>query len=268
MVYGVLKLINFAHSELFTIGGFIGYGILRLGSAGTLAAPAIWVLPAILLAGMGSGLGGILLERIAYRPLRSQPRINALLTTVGVSLLLQNVGIRLFGARARGVPVVEINSKIFTLVVLLVSLAGLWTLVHRSSIGIKMRAVAEAPDVAELCGVRREPIYIITFFAGGFLAGVASVAWILLYGSVNPQMGFEVGMRAFVISVVGGIGSLSGCCAAALLLGILDSLLQAYLPPGMAPHRPALLFFLLLACLVLRPTGIVKAQSNSTPTWN
>lgn len=269
MVFGVLKLLNFAHSELFTIGAFITYATLNFGAAGAATVPMLWVLLAMPLAGTGAGVAGILLERLAYRPLRSRDRVSALLTTVGVSLFLQNVGIQLFGARSRGVPdaAFSFSPKGFALLVLLISLLALWCLVHWTSIGIKMRAVAESPETAELCGVRREPIYVFTFFIGGFSAGIASVVWVLLYGSVNPQMGFEVGMRAFVISVVGGIGSLPGCCIAALVLGVLDNLLQAYLPSSLAQHRPAMLFLLLLALLIYRPKGIVQTPWSSSQNW-
>jgi branched-chain amino acid transport system permease protein len=258
MVYGVLKLLNFAHSEIFTTGAFVAYfceiWLLRRLPGQPLAVFAL----SMAAAGLGAGLAAVVMERLAYRPLRGQPKVVALLTAIGVSVLLQNLGIHAFGAQTRGFPPLSLPwpPKPVAAMVLAVSFAVLYLLVHHSRAGIRMRAVAEDPETAVLMGVDPSRVVVLTFFLGGLFAGIAGTVWGLIYGTVHPQMGFYPGLKAFIIAVVGSVGSLTGTFLIGISLGVAEALAAAYLPSSLSAFKDSLTFVLLLAALAWRPAGL------------
>lgn len=262
MVYGVLRFLNFAHSEIFTAGTFIAFFTLRGLSPALAGSPLLMVGAAMLAAGLGAGSLAVLVERMAYRPLRDSPGTAVLLAAIGVSILLQNLGIHAFSAHTRGFPAVAlpIPPKQAALAILTLSFALLYVLVHRTSIGIAMRAVAEDADVARLMGIDPGRIVSMVFFLGGFFAGIAGVVWGLVYGTVQPQMGFYPGLKAFIIAVVGSIGNLTGTLVAGVCLGLTESLLTAYLPAGLSAYRDPFLFAVLIAALVWKPAGFFGSR--------
>lgn len=259
MVYGVLKLLNFAHSEVFMSGTFLAYFTLRAlaGRPGVPAAAA--VVAAVAVAGLGSGVLALLLERVAYRPLRSEPKVAALLSAIGMSVLLQQVGLHAFGAATRGFPQVDlgVSPRAFALGVLTVSFVVLRLLVYRTEAGVRMRAVADDPGMVELLGLDPTRYVRFAFFLGGFCAGLAGVTWGLVYGTVHPQMGFQPGIKSFIIAVVGGDGRLDGTFLAGVTYGLAEVLLAAYLPPELSGYRDAVLYMILLAALCARPAGLL-----------
>jgi len=261
MVFGVLRLLNFAHSEIFTTGAFIGYFVLRELSAGLAGSPLLLVGVAMLVAALGAGGLAVLIERVAYRPLRDYPGVTVLLTAIGISILLQNVGIRAFSAHTRGYPDVPLplEPKQVALIVLVSSFILLYQLVYHTQIGIQMRALAEDLNTAQLMGIDPSRIITLVFFIGGVFAGIAGVVWGLVYGTIHPQMGFYPGLKAFIIAVVGSIGSLTGTFLAGVGLGLAEALLSAYLPSALSAYRDPLIFALLIAVLVLKPLGIGRS---------
>jgi branched-chain amino acid transport system permease protein len=258
MVFGVLRFLNFAHSEIFTAGAFIGYFVLRWLSPFLGGSPFLLVGLAMLTAGLGAAALAVLIERLAYRPLRGYSGVTVLLSAIGVSILLQNLGIHAWSAHTRGYPAVAlpIAPKQFALIVLVLSFGLLFVLVNRTPIGIQMRAVAEDSSIAQLMGVDPARIIVLVFFLGGFFAGIAGVVWGLVYGSIHPQMGFYPGLKAFIIAVVGSIGSLTGTFLTGVCLGVTESLLAAYLPSTLSAYRDPIVFALLIAALVWKPSGI------------
>ena len=257
MVYGILRFLNFAHSEVFTTGAFLGYFVLQGMGEFAASRSSLALAAALVVAGLGAGLLALLIERVAYRPLRGRPKVEALLTAIGVSVVLQNVGIHLFSARTRGYPEIHlaVAPRPFAIMVLAASYAVLHILVFRTDIGLRMRAVAEDPETAQLMGIDPNRSVMTAFFVGGLFAGVAGVTWGLVYGTVNPQMGFYPGLKAFIIAVIGGIGSLRGTFLIGIGLGIVEALAGGYLPSALSGFRDTFLFAALIGVLVWKPTG-------------
>ena len=258
MVYGVMKFLNFAHSEVFTTGAFAGYFSLKALLTPLTRKPELAVVLSIFIASMGAGCMGLILERVAYRPLRDKPRVTALLTAIGLSLLLQNIGIALFSAASRGYPAVILPAppRLLAVILLLLSFFILMWLIHYTNIGIGMRAVSEDAEAAALMGLEASRIIAFAFFVGGFFAGIAGITWGLVYGVINPQMGFYIGLKAFIIAVVGGIGSLPGTFLMGLVLGFGETMLTAYLPSQLSGLHDTFFFALLLLLLRIKPNGI------------
>ncbi|HUK40544.1 MAG TPA: branched-chain amino acid ABC transporter permease, partial [Candidatus Acidoferrales bacterium] len=244
MVYGVLEFINFAHSEIFVLGAFVGVEILLfLQSSGQLATlnPAL-VLLLVIVAGMvASGFAAMALERIAYRPLRGSPRLVALISAIGASFFLQD-GLRLFESLWRNTfyltyPTIEILDRtvplttnlvvpvksILVVVTALLMLAGLYFFVNRTRVGTAIRAVAQDPDTAALMGVPVNRVIALTFFVGGAMGGLAGVLFGLHYSLVNPYSGFFPGLKAFTAAVLGGIGNIPGAMLGGMVLGLLEA---------------------------------------------
>lgn len=257
MVYGVLKFLNFAHSEVFMSGTFIAYFTFR-ALIPLIASPLLVVLLAMLAAGIGAGTIAVVLERIAYRPLRKASAVVCLLSAIGVSIILQTAGIQFFSAHTRGFPPLElpVSPRMFAAITLAAALLSLYTIVYRTDIGIRMRAVSEKAETALLMGIEPNLVITTVFFIGGFFAGVAGVVWGLVYGTVHPQMGFYPGLKAFVIAVAGSIGNIMGTFLIGISLGVVESLFSAYLPGSVSAYRDALVFGVLLIMLGLRPAGI------------
>lgn len=283
MVYGVLEFINFAHSEIFMIGAFVGVEILLLlESSGSLAAlhPAI-VLFLVLFFGMVlSGLAAMALERVAYRPLRTAPRLVPLISAIGASFFLQDL-IRLieslwrnafyltypaFGPLEKSLKLgatVEISLKsLLVIATALVMLLGLYLFVNRTKVGLAIRAVAQDPDTASLMGIHVNRIIALTFFVGGAMGGAAGVLFGLHYSLINPYSGFVPGLKAFTAAVLGGIGNIPGAVLGGIVLGLMEAFAASYLAiltDGAfgAEYKDVFAFAVLILILIFRPKGLL-----------
>jgi branched-chain amino acid transport system permease protein len=276
MVYGILKFINFAHSDIFALGVWMSITIaawLGVGAIGQ-PAPAWYVgLGVLLLAMLTCGLVGFAVERIAYRPLRKAPRINVLITAIGVSLLLQNVGqARMaFGPYPKSFPTLLNDTTLFTLggvqvrlsdaavvATAVVLMAALQFLIFRTKLGLAMRAVSFNPRNASLMGVNVDRVISFTFVVGTMLAAAAGFLYGLKYGGQAKQtadaMWVMLGLKAFVAAVVGGIGNVRGAVLGGLLIGLIEFFGVAYLS---SQYRDAYVFAILIIVLLLRPEGVL-----------
>jgi len=271
MVYGVLKLLNFAHGDLYMVGAFIGYFVIQwFGGAAALSVPVpIVLLVMFLLAGGGVGALGVAIERFAYRPLRDAPRIAPLITALGVSFLLENTALLFFGGSYRiynssafipfstGIHIGDLNIddiRILVIVLSLVLMVALQLIVNRTKLGRQMRAVAADREAAEMLGINVDFTIAATFFLGSALAGVAGVMDGLAYNSVWNYMGFLAGLKAFTAAVVGGIGSISGAVLGGLLIGIAESMITGYVS---STFTNLIVFGILIAVMLLRPSGLL-----------
>jgi branched-chain amino acid transport system permease protein len=270
MVYGVLKLLNFAHGDLYMIGAYIGFFVIQWfggSTALTIPVPLLLVIMFVLAAGLVGGLG-VAIERFAYRPLRDAPRIAPLITAIGISFFLENSALLLFGAQPRiyntpnfisfssGIQIgsVTIDSvQILVLVLGLVLMVGLQQVVNRTRLGKQMRAVAADREAAEMMGINVNFTISATFFLGSALAGIAGVMGGLLFNQVTATIGFIVGLKAFTASVVGGIGSLPGAMLGGLLIGVAESFITGYIS---STYTNLLVFALLIVVLLVRPSGL------------
>ena len=283
MVYGVLEFINFAHSEIFVLGAFVGVEVLLLlESAGHLATlHTAFVLLLVILSGMLlSGLAAVALERVAYRPLQGSPRLVALISAIGASFFLQDA-LRFFESLWRNtfyltyptldvldqtVPlalnvVVPVKS-LLVIVTALVSLAALHLFVNRTRLGTAIRAVAQDPDTASLMGIPVNRVIALTFFVGGAMGGLAGVLFGLHYSLVNPYSGFFPGLKAFTAAVLGGIGNIPGAMLGGMVLGMLEAFAASYLSiltDGAfgAEYKDVFAFVVLILILILRPKGLL-----------
>ena len=283
MVYGVLEFINFAHSEIFIVGAFVGVELLLgMKSAGWLdALPWILVLLLILVAGMTvSGVLAVIVERTAYRPLRHAPRRIPLISAIGVSFFLQDA-IRLFESLWRNsfnlvYPTMEVLNERFELsstidvsvkslvvtAAALLMLWGLYSLVNKTKIGKAIRAVAEDQSAASLMGINVNRIISLTFLIGGAMGGGAGVLFGVQYSLINPYTGFIPGLKAFTAAVLGGIGNIPGAMLGGLVLGLLESFAASYLSlltggAFGAEYKDILAFSILILILIFRPKGLL-----------
>ena len=283
MVYGVLEFINFAHSEIFIVGAFVGVEILLgLKSAGVLdSVPWVLVLLLILVAGMlASGVLAVSVERIAYRPLRHAPRLIPLISAIGVSFFLQDA-IRLFESIWRNAfnlvyPTLDVLNhrydltatvdvplkSLVVIVAALLMLWGLWALVNRTKIGTAIRAVAEDQAAASLMGINVNRIISLTFLIGGAMGGAAGVLFGVQYGLINPYTGFIPGLKAFTAAVLGGIGNIPGAMVGGLVLGLLEAFAASYLSlltggAFGAEYKDIFAFSALILILIFRPKGLL-----------
>lgn len=266
MVYGVLKLINFAHGDVYMVGAMVGYyaaGWMRGGGD----TGSIDVIGVLLLSMAACAALGVVIERVAYRPLRSAPRLTALITAIGVSLLLENGGQLLFGANPKFFPqliesrpltsgggIVVTNIQVIILVVSLCLMGGLQLVVMRTRIGMAMRALSFNRDAAGLMGINTDTVISFTFVLGSALAAAAGVLVGLSNPKVEPLMGIMPGLKAFVAAVLGGIGSIPGAVAGGLLMGIAETMVVGYLS---STYRDAIAFVILIAILLIRPAGLL-----------
>ncbi|CAN5461223.1 branched-chain amino acid ABC transporter permease [soil metagenome] len=268
MVYGILQLINFAHSEVYMVGAFAAYYV---GSNKWLALTdhqGIGALIVLLIAAIAAcSLLGVTIERLAYRPLRKAPKLNILITAIGVSLLLQYSGQIIFGSDPKLFPEVikditlfqiggvEVHSLDVTILVVgTLVMLGLHFLVQHTKIGTAMRAVSSNEMVARLMGINVNRIISFTFIIGSSLAGVASVLVGLKYPKIDPLMGMLFGLKAFVAAVLGGIGSLPGAMLGGVLLGLCEEMVVGYIS---STYRDALAFGILIVILLFRPAGLL-----------
>ena len=276
LVYGVLELLNFAHSEIFMSGAYAAtfVGATFLGEDGTppSGSRAVLAIAAALIASMViAGLIAVLMERVAYRPLRKSgaPRLAALIAAIGVSLIISNAARIRYGANALQFPTllrservfnlgpVQVNNKmVLTIVAAIILLAFLDFFVNNTRTGKGIRAVAQDAETAGLMGVNIDRIVAITFLVGGVLGGAAGMLQGLVFGSVRFNMGFIPGLKAFTAAVLGGIGNIRGAMLGGILLGLFENLGTICIPDG-ARWKDALAFIVLVLVLMIRPTGIL-----------
>ncbi len=268
LVYGILLMINFAHGEVFMFGSFAGYFVIsRFFQSGFAGRHLILSLVITFVAGIVvSAVLGMLVERIAYRPLRKAPRLSPLICAIGVSIFLQNVMMIFVKARTQLYPdvfpegTVDIGSvsisyfQIFIIVGSILMMAGLYIFVKKSKIGKAMRAVAEDKDTAALMGVNVDRIIVTTFAVGSGLAAVAGVMVGMYYSQINHMMGFVPGIKAFTAAVLGGVGNVPGAMMGGYVLGIAEALGVFVLP---AQYKDVIAFSLLVLILIFRPRGIL-----------
>jgi len=263
LIYGVLKLINFAHGDVFMVGAFVG---LYTISSAYLGLP-FWL--GILLAMGACALLGIAIERSAYRPLRSAPRLAALITAIGVSLFLENSFQMAFGAQPRSYPPifpkepipwishhlgVEMNfSQILLILVSAGLMIGLQAVVQGTRFGRAIRAVSFDLQTSQLMGIRTDRIIVLTFALGSALAGAGGVLYGAYYGSIDPTMGIMPGIKAFVAAVLGGIGSVPGAMFGGLIMGLAEVSVVQFVG---SQYRDAVAFAVLILILLVKPTGL------------
>ncbi len=288
MVYGVLGLINFAHSEVFMIGAVAGVEVFRYLSP-LIPDPFVLLLVATLTGGLVSGLTAVAIERLAYRPLRARGytnRLVPLITAIGISFFLQDL-VRLiegiwhneFYMNYPSNPALEHTimlplqmtlqvKSLIVIIVTIVMLTGLWFLVKKSRLGKAIRAVAQDISTASLMGINPDRIISRTFFIGGFLGGVAGVMFGMMYTQINPFCGFIPGIKAFTAAVLGGIGSIPGAMLGGIVLGQLETLGGFYLPfltDGVigTEYKDIFGFLILVLLLLCRPQGLLgKARKD------
>ncbi len=264
MVYGVLRLINFAHADVFMIGAYIGFFIFTsLGLASGVTAFIICVVGAMI----GAAILAVSIERVAYRPLRNAPRLSAMITAIGVSLFLEH-GSRaspIIGPQFRPYPFIvppesieiggvyiptKVGIALITSIILMIILSYI---VSRTMIGKAMRASSYDKEATQLMGISLNRIIVYTFAIGAAEAGAAGVMWAMVYPMIDPYMGMIPGIKAFVSAVVGGIGSVPGALIGGFILGAVETATAAFLP---SMYRDAIAFSILAVVLIFRPTGL------------
>lgn len=261
MVYGVLRLINFAHGDIMMVGAFLGFfGMAILG---------LPFFAAVLLAVVGSSMLGMLTDKIAYKPLRSAPKISLLITAIGISFFLQNAFNILFGGTPRAFPVPEymeiiiriagltfsVAALMVPIVALVLLLVILWIL-YRTKYGMAIRALAFDVDTVNLMGIDANKIISMVFAIGSALAAIGGIFWVINYPSVEPMMGVLIGLKAFAAAVVGGIGSVGGAVIGGFIIGFTEVVVVAFMPE-LGGYKDAFAFILLILVLIFKPTGIL-----------
>ena len=267
MVYGVLKLINFAHGDLFTIGAYLGLTLLvSCGLSGNLSPFLAVGLMVLIVLGLVALLG-VALERVAYRPLRRANRLAAVVSALGASIVFQNAVMLIYGARfyvypeelrpslaldlfGLHVPIMRVIVIVSSLVLML----ALYTFINRTRMGTAIRAVAIDQGAARLMGINVDRVISLVFFLGAGLGGVAGVMVGMYYGQIDFTMGWTYGMKAFTAAILGGIGNIPGAMIGGLLLGVIEALGASYL--AMA-WKDAIAFLVLILILIIRPTGLL-----------
>ena len=275
MVYGILELINFAHGEVTMFGAMICLAVIgALAGSGMGLDGSIIVLLGLLAAIAVCMSLGFMIERVAYRPLRRSPRLAALITAIGMSILLQNLAMLIWGKRYIAFPpilptvryeiggAVITNLQIFIMMLSCLLMIGLLLLIKKTRLGRAMRATAQAQDIAGLMGINVNTIISITFIIGAALAAVAGVMVSAYYGLAHYYMGFLLGLKAFTAAVLGGIGNIAGAMLGGLLLGVIESLGAGYigaLTGGFlgSHYQDVFAFFVLILVLVIRPSGLL-----------
>jgi branched-chain amino acid transport system permease protein len=271
MVYGILGMLNFAHGEIYMIGGFTGWWVLHLLTRNNqVVMSAALVISLMIVLAMGvSGLVGLLTERFAYRPLRNAPRMNLLLSALGVSIFLQNLVLTYQGAKVRvfhiaslipeSIRVLHIGSTVFSfmrvlvIAVTFILMALLTILIKKTKVGKAMRATAQ--DIAAaFMGIDVDRIVVVVFLIGSALGGAAGVLVGLLFTQVDYYVGFQAGLKGFTAAVLGGIGSIQGAMVGGILLGLTESLAVTFLPSA---YKDVVAFVILIAVLIVRPRGLM-----------
>lgn len=266
MVYGIIKLINFAHGDVFMVGAFVGYFTSAALNAQGMQNKFLIFILSLLLAMVASALLGVVIERTAYKPLRKASRIAVLITAIGVSFLLENGGMLAWGAQPKGFPEliqkqqytlfgsIQIDSnQIMVLLVTVILMLVLQFIVHRTKIGMAMRAVSFDMEAARLMGINVDTTISATFAIGSALAAAGGVIFGITYNSVDPLMGIIPGLKAFVAAVLGGIGIIPGALVGGLLLGVIETGVSSI---GYSVWRDGVAFAILILILIFKPTGL------------
>jgi branched-chain amino acid transport system permease protein len=258
MVYGIIKLINFAHGDVYMIGAYIGFAATTYAQLG--------FLPALLISMAACAVLGMTIERIAYKPLRGSTRIAVLITAIGVSLFLEYVMMFFVGAEVRSYPVLLSNKvfhlgnvlintqQIYIVVTAIALMILLQFIVHKTKTGKAMRAVSIDRDAAQLMGIKVDNTISITFAIGSAFAGAAGVLVGIYYNSIDPLMGIMPGLKAFIAAVFGGIGNIPGAMIGGMAIGIMETLVSGY---GYSLYRDAVVFAFLILILILKPSGLL-----------
>ncbi len=272
MVYGVLRFINFAHSDVLMLGAFAAFYLAAATPHMAAATPLLHAGMVVLGAALICAVLGALIERLAYRPLRDRPRITVLITAIGVSLLIEYTCQHpaVFGAATRSFPqlfpqhnltlggLTLSSNDLAVLGITALLLALLWFVVQKTKLGVAMRAVAFNPQAASLMGVDVGRIISVTFALGSALAAVAGIAYALRAPGIEPLMGVQPGIKAFIAAVLGGIGNLPGAVLGGLLLGLIETFAGGL--KQLSNYRDAIAFALLIIILILRPAGLLGRE--------
>jgi branched-chain amino acid transport system permease protein len=263
MIYGIVSLINFAHGDIYMMGAFIGFfatGVLKLP-----------FLPALVMSMAGCAILGIIIERIAYKPLRQAPRIALLITAIGVSFVLEHGMTWAVSPQPRSYPellssyqlrvfgLIVTAQQLFILGIALVLMVGLHLLVQRTKAGKAMRAVSFDKDAAALMGIDVDSVISFTFALGSALAGAAGLLVGIYYNRIDPLMGVMPGLKAFVAAVLGGIGVIPGAMLGGLIMGVAEALVSGFLS---STYRDAVAFGILIVILLVKPTGILGKREQ------
>ena len=263
MVYGIIKLINFAHGDIYMLGAYIGFAVItKLG---------LGFFPALIIAMVLCAIIGILTERIAYKPLRNSPRIALLITAIGVSFFMEYIMVYFVGANVRAFPDVIPKTQYYLgnvvinlqqIVILCTTIALMVLLqfiVHKTKIGKAMRAVSADRDAAELMGINVNRTISATFAIGSALAGAGGVMVGMFYNSINPLMGMLPGIKAFVAAVFGGIGIIPGAMIGGFGIGLIETLVSGY---GSSMYKDAVVFAILILVLIFKPAGLLGKNTR------
>lgn len=265
MVYGILRLINFAHGDVFMVAGLIMVYAIAGGLPMWLSIILVLVLTVVL---------GVVIERVAYKPLRSSPRMSVMISAIGVSYLLQNCALYFTGGLPRSYPAIPFLSKqvtiwgattkmvtLITPILTLVLIFALVFLINHTKIGMAMRAVAKDFETSQLMGIKINSVISFTFVIGCFLAAVGSLLYFSNYTTVVPTSGAMPGLKAFVAAVFGGIGSIPGAVIGAFIIGICENIIKAF-GEGWTVFSDAFTFVLLIVILLVKPTGIFGEKAT------
>ena len=261
MVYGILRLINFAHGDIFMISTyfvFLAITVMHLP----------WI-PAVLLSILATAVFGVMIDRVAYQPLRNAPRISALISAIGVSFFIENLCLVIFTGVPKPMPRFEPLVRVMTLgnvrilplaifvpIISFVLVGALLWMLYRTKPGLAMRAISRDIETTRLMGVKVDRIIALTFAIGSALAACAGIMWALRYPQIHPFMGIFPGLKAFIAAVLGGIGSVQGAMIGGLLLGFMEIMLVAFFP-ALSGYRDAFAFVLLILILFYKPTGLM-----------
>ena len=261
MVYGILRLINFAHGDIFMISTYFVFLAIT-------AMHLPWI-PAVLLSILATAIFGVMIDRVAYQPLRNAPRISALISAIGVSFFIENLCLVIFTGVPKPMPRFEPLVRVMTLgnvrilplaifvpIISFILVGALLWMLYRTKPGLAMRAISRDIETTRLMGVKVDRIIALTFAIGSALAACAGIMWALRYPQIHPFMGVFPGLKAFIAAVLSGIGSVQGAMIGGLLLGFMEIMLVAFFP-ALSGYRDAFAFVLLILILFYKPTGLM-----------
>ena len=263
MVYGIIKLINFAHGDIYMIGAFVGFAVTTYAGVG--------FIPSLIISMAACAILGVTIEKVAYKPLRNSTRIAVLITAIGISLLLEYVMVYFVGAQVRSYPrmlsdkllnfgsIIISIQQIYIILTAVVLMVILQYVVKKTKVGKAMRAVSADKDAAQLMGIKVDNTISFTFAIGSALAGAGGVLVGVYYNSIDPLMGMMPGLKAFVAAVFGGIGSIPGAMIGGLSIGLLETLVSGY---GNSMYRDAAVFAFLIIILILKPSGLLGKNTK------
>jgi branched-chain amino acid transport system permease protein len=268
MIYGVLRFINFAHGDVFMIGTYIGFYVLSSSFGQSLGTGPLTAVVVFIAAMLGCGILGVVIEYLAYRPLRDRPKLTVLITAIGVSFFLEYTGQLpfVFGADPRTFPTIIEKSVVFRsgdlvldnyqLIIFVVAIAlmlGLRFLIRKTRIGTALRAASMNLNAASLMGINTDRVISFTFFVGSALAGAGSILYAMSYPKINPLMGILPGLKAFIAAVLGGIGNIPGAAIGGFIIGSAETMTAGYISPNL---RDAIVFAILIVILIVKPSGL------------